>query len=463
MLTNMIQNLCQNSNNSSPCVHCSRRPSVANILIILKYVLGVTHKPCSMDEVIQWKSKQLIKFLETCRGNGTSMISLVIRPSDRISQIAQMLVTEYGTASNIKSRVNRLSVLSAITSTQQKLKLYNQVPKNGLFIYCGTILNEQGKEKKVAIDFEPFKPINTSLYTCDNNFHTSILSSLLSDDDTFGFIIMDGHGTLFATLSGTTKTKLHEFEVNLPKKHRRGGQSSARFARLRMDARHNYLRKVAEIASHLFITDNKVNVTGLVLAGSADFKVELSHSDMFDFRMVAKIIKIVDINHGGNKGFNQAINNAADVLSNVTLVAEQKLLDQYLEKIALDDGKVVYGVQHTMQALEMSAVETLICWESIDIFRVCSFNKSTSSEEVLYLSPMKLQNHTGVISEKICLLDWLSDHYKDYGITLKIVSDKSQEGAQFVNGFGGLGALLRYKVDMQVHEEEDVEEFEEDD
>lgn len=37
-----------------------------------------------------------------------------------------MLAEEYGTASNIKSRVNRLSVLSAITSVQQRLKLYNR-------------------------------------------------------------------------------------------------------------------------------------------------------------------------------------------------------------------------------------------------------------------------------------------------------------------------------------------------
>lgn len=42
------------------------------------------------------------------------------------------------------------------------------VPPNGLVIYCGTIVTEEGKEKKVNIDFEPFKPINTSLYLCDN-------------------------------------------------------------------------------------------------------------------------------------------------------------------------------------------------------------------------------------------------------------------------------------------------------
>ena len=39
----------------------------------------------------------------------------------------KMLGDELGTASNIKSRVNRLSVLAAITSAQQRLKLYNKV------------------------------------------------------------------------------------------------------------------------------------------------------------------------------------------------------------------------------------------------------------------------------------------------------------------------------------------------
>ena len=68
----------------------------------------------------------------------------------------------------------RLSVLSAITSTQQRLKRYPRVPENGLVLYCGTIVTDEGKEKKVSIDFEPFKPINTSLYLCDNKFHTEV-------------------------------------------------------------------------------------------------------------------------------------------------------------------------------------------------------------------------------------------------------------------------------------------------
>lgn len=52
------------------------------------------------------------------------------------------------------------------------------VPPNGLVVYCGTIVTEEGKEKKVNIDFEPFKPINTSLYLCDNKFHTEVKTTI---------------------------------------------------------------------------------------------------------------------------------------------------------------------------------------------------------------------------------------------------------------------------------------------
>lgn len=94
-----------------------------------------------------------------------------------------MLANEYGTASNIKSRVNRQSVLAAITSAQQRLKLYTRVPPNGLVVYTGTVMTDDGKEKKMNIDFEPFKPINTSLYLCDNKFHTEALNELLEADN----------------------------------------------------------------------------------------------------------------------------------------------------------------------------------------------------------------------------------------------------------------------------------------
>lgn len=67
--------------------------------------------------------------------------------------------------------------------------------------------------------FEPFRPINTSLYRCDSKFITEPLAELLEADAKFGFIIMDGNGSLYGTVSGNTRSIIHKFSVDLPKKH----------------------------------------------------------------------------------------------------------------------------------------------------------------------------------------------------------------------------------------------------
>ena len=423
--------------------------------------------------VEMWKIKKLIKSLEAARGNGTSMISLIIPPKDQISRVSKMLADEFGTASNIKSRVNRLSVLGAITSVQHRLKLYSKVPPNGLVIYCGTIVTDEGKEKKVNIDFEPFKPINTSLYLCDNKFHTEALNALLSDDSKFGFIVMDGNGCLFGTLCGNTRDVLHKFTVDLPKKHGRGGQSALRFARLREEKRHNYIRKVSEVAVQLFISNDKANITGLILAGSADFKTELGQSDMFDPRLQAKVLKTVDVSYGGENGFNQAIELSTEVLANVKFIQEKRLIGRYFDEISQDTGKFCFGVDDSLKALEMGAMEILIVWENLDIMRYILKNHQSDEEVLLHLNPEQekdktkfLDKETGVeleLVEKMSLLEWLANKYKDFGATLEIVTDKSQEGSQFCKGFGGIGGILRYRVDFQSMEfDADAGEFYED-
>jgi peptide chain release factor subunit 1 len=103
------------------------------------------------------------------------------------------------------------------------------------------MMEDSKSEKKITIDLEPFKPITTFSYKCQNSFHTEPLEALLEDDERFGFIIIDGNGVLYATLQGNVKEVLQRVLVTLPKKHGRGGQSAARFARLREEKRHTYV------------------------------------------------------------------------------------------------------------------------------------------------------------------------------------------------------------------------------
>jgi len=427
------------------------------------------------DQAIeQWKVRRLIKTLESAKGAGTSMISLIIPPKDDINRSTKMLAEEYSTASSIKSRVNRLSVLGAITSTQQRLKLYNRTPPNGLILYCGEIITDDGKEKKLTIDFEPFKPINTTLYLCDNKFHTEDLAELLESDDKFGFLIMDGNGALYGTLQGNHREVLHKFSVDLPKKHGRGGQSALRFARLRLEKRHNFVRKVGELCTAMFITNDAPNITGLVVAGSAEFKQDLTRSDLFDPRLDKVLIRpLLDVSYGGENGFNQAIELASESLRNVKFIQEKRLITSFLDEVAQDTGKYCFGIKDTMMALEMGAVSTLITWENLDIKRLIIRNPHTGTSETHYKTPEEAKREelyrcpdTGVeleIEENTLFVEWIVENYKTFGTKLEFITDRSQEGNQFCKGFGGVGGLMRYRVEFEQFDEPDFDNVDSDD
>lgn len=77
-----------------------------------------------------------------------------------------------------------------------------------------------------------------------------------------------------------------------------------------------------------------------------------------------------------------------------------------------------------------------------------------------------MDNSTGLEMEQSIepksLLEWFAEKYKEFGANLEFVTNRSQEGAQFVKGFGGIGGLLRYKVDfnnLTSIDEDDEDEF----
>jgi peptide chain release factor subunit 1 len=58
-----------------------------------------------------------------------------------------------------------------------------------------------------------------------------------------------------------------------------------------------------------------------------------------------------------------------DMLSNVKFVQEKKVIGKFFEAIALDTGMIVFGVDDTMKALELGALETMLLFENIEIMR----------------------------------------------------------------------------------------------
>ena len=118
-----------------------------------------------------------------------------------------------------------------------------------------------------------------------------------------------------------------------------------------------------------------------------------------------------------------------------------------------DSGRVCYGVEDTLKALELGAAETLIVYENLDINRWV-LKASNGSEAIFHTTKMQeadremfMDKETGQEMEVVdqgSFLEWMAEKYKDFGAALEFVSDRSSEGNQFVKGFGGIGAMLRY-------------------
>ncbi len=221
------------------------------------------------------------------------------------------------------------------------------------------------------------------------------------------------------------------------------------------------MKKVGELATHHFVgSDNKLCVEGIIIAGSSNFKADLEKNEILDQRVQEGVISLVDVSYGGENGLNEAIQLSAGTLSNVKFMHEKTLLSDFYVNLK-NEEMVVFGPTDTIFSLECGAVDKLIIYEDLEYMRVEVKHPISGDTKILYLKPDQLDNpkhfiHDGteleVLDRETPLIEWLIDHYKDYGSALELVSNKSQEGFQFVEGFGGIGGFLRYKVDLDAEE-----------
>ena len=135
-----------------------------------------------------------------------------------------------------------------------------------------------------------------------------------------------------------------------------------------------------------FISNDMPNVEGLILAGNADFKFQLN--DNLDPRLKNKVVQVIDVSYGGENGLNEAITLASEALNNVKFVAEKKLVSKFFEQIALDTGMIVFGIDDTIKALELSALETIMLYEDIEARRYVLKHPIKGDTKVLILTPL---------------------------------------------------------------------------
>lgn len=370
------------------------------------------------------KLKRVIKTLQRLKGDSTSMLTLMVPPHKQLHEVQTMLISEASAASNIKSRVNRHSVEAAIAAASSRLKEYKCTPSSGLAVFCGTCSDDPDvAPSSFALVVEPeTRPVPHFLYRCDNRFHTEVLEGLLDEGEKYGVVVIDGHGALYGLVQGQESTVLHEFEVHLPKKQAKGGQSAMRFERIRREKNQNFVTKASELANKMFLPHD---CKGIILAGMANFKDAFRESKVLDYRLRKLIVASVDVAYSGSVGFQHALAQCREIIGDLGFAKQGALLETLFDTMARSLKPVALGVREVLFALEAGAVEKLYVWNELEL-------KHPSGED---------------------LLDWLVERHRSL---IVLVSDKSGPGNQFAKGLGGLAAVLLFQVEFE--EEPELED-----
>ncbi len=435
------------------------------------------------DTVIeQWKLRRTIQYLSSLRGRGTSLVTMIVPAQSQLSRTMKLLTDEYGLSSCIKSSQTRHNVQQALSSAQGRLRLYTQntLPANGLVLYTGIVYDEeQHRETKISMCIEPLHPLQHGLYRCEAHFITDFLQQQIMDNVNdvnarrYGIIVIDGNGTIFVRLDPQKGTSiLKRMQVSLPKKHGRGGQSAPRFERLRREAIHNYLTKVAENAKSVFLNTQHglANVDGFIISGSANLKNDLFKSDLLGIQIQNKILRLVDVSYGGDNGLKETLRLCTDLFADIKLTQERQLLEDVFGQINLssttnETNTVSYtiGVDETSIVLndDSGLIDRLIIYEDLTTKRYVYQKRDKGTIIIVANNEQEAQNKLkNFIKEsdneqiecidEMDLIDYLTGHYRGMNIRLHLVTDRSPEGQQFRLGFGGCIALLRYPISTTI-------------
>lgn len=394
-------------------------------------------------------------------GRGTELVSLYVPPDRQISDVSTMLKQEYGTAANIKSDTTRKNVQDAITKVTQRLKLFKRVPKNGLVIFCGAIPQNggPGSEKIETYVITPPAPIQVYLYRCDSRFHIEYLKEFLREKDTYGIVVMDSSAATYATLRGRRLEIVEEITSGVPGKFRAGGQSARRFERQRQAKLLGYFKRVGEHANEIFLPIE--DLKGVIIAGPGPTKQDFEKGDYLHYTLKDKLISTIDTAYVSEQGVEEVMERAPKILRRVRYIEEKQIIQAFLDEIGHDTGLAAYGEDEIRRALKMGAVKTLLLSEELDLIRVkvkctaCGYaRQETMKEKLVSGFEQKLNGKPCpqctapalIVADSKDLVDDLAELADEVGADVEVISVETEEGQMLLKSFGGIAAILRFKL-----------------
>jgi len=403
--------------------------------------------------------KRKLEELKACRGKHTELISLYVPPTKQIFDVTSYLRNEYSQSQNIKSKTTMKNVLSAIESIMSRLKQFKQPPENGVVFFVGHRSVGSDKTEMVAYVIEPPMPISIFLYRCDSVFFLEPLEQMFAEQDIYGLLLIDRRECTIGMLRGNRTDLLKYMTSQVPGKHGRGGQSQRRFERATEIAAHEWFVKCGEKASEIFRAEEKLK--GILVGGSGPTKQYFIDEGYLHYEIRDKIIDLFDTGYTDEYGLKELVSVASETMSDLKISQEKKVMKRFLKEVTKTEKSLaVYGEKQVRKALELGVVDTLLLSENLRKYRIklkcssCGYNEERTIDEevmddfVLPKCPKCETSNSMELSEKIDIIDELSDLAERTGCSVRLVSRDSEEGDSLYSAFGGMAGILRYPIDI---------------
>jgi peptide chain release factor subunit 1 len=403
--------------------------------------------------------KRQLEELKACRGKHTELISLYVPPTKQISDVTSYLRNEISESQNIKSKTTKKNVLSAIESILSRLKMFRQPPENGVVFFVGHKSIGSDQTTMVAFVVEPPLPIQTFLYRCDSLFFIEPLEQMLTERELYGLFLIDRRECTIGLLRGNRVELLKYMTSQVPGKHGRGGQSQRRFERLTEIAAHEWFQKCGEKASEIFLAEP--DVKGILIGGPGPTKRYFNEEGYLHYEIQDKVVDLFDTGYTDEYGLRELVSVASDTMMDLKISQEKKVMKRFLREITKGDNSLaVYGEHFVRKALEMGAVDSLLLSEDIRKYRItlrcptCSYEeKKTIAEDALetYEPPMCPTCKTPTqmeITQKIDIIDELSELVEATSGKVFLISQSSEEGDSLNAAFSGIAAISRYPLKL---------------
>jgi len=416
--------------------------------------------PIKRDTLLRFRLNKLLTTLASKEGRHTELISLYV-PSDRqISDVTNMLRQEYGTASNIKSKSTKKNVVDAIEKVLQRLRLFKAPPENGLVIFCGAIpQNGVGSEKIETYVLEPPEPISLYYYRCDQRFHIEPLEEMLKERDTYGIVTVDGNEATIATLRGRSLEIIKNITSGLPGKHDAGGQSQRRFERNREQEVHAYYKRIGGYINDIFLPIP--DLKGIIFGGPGPTKEDFQKGEYTHYTLRDKALATVDTSYTGEYGVKETVSKSQEILKEVQYFKEKKVVQGFLYEVGHDTGLATYGEDEVRNALTRGGVRSLLLSEDFNESRISLKCKNCDYANQETVKNKSIQDFKKKLTGKQCpkcsypnlkisgvqdVIEELAELALQTGANVEVISTKTEEGVELRSSFGGIAAILRYRL-----------------